>query len=319
VTHSAASDARKDDRTAQSARHAALRREGRRPDCARQSQKARHTLATRGPGRFLCELANLRPGQDSLRRFKRLFHDVIPPHTPAFAVETVPFRDRRVSAHEDATANEGPDDPTSQVSRSKRRREARIEATAHALKTRKYAAHAGQASRLTTPVAMSVSAEASQNSTGPGIPQLKLIEPEAQEAQWIWHLRQMLRRVWEQPDRWTREWGAHLLLLTTYAEAKWRHVSILGIDGPLPEPTPFEQALMYLVNMADRARVCQNSDCAAPYFFAARRSQKYCSTACALPAQREFKRRWWAEHGAKSVERRSHRGDRIRRTRKRRS
>jgi len=40
-----------------------------------------------------------------------------------------------------------------------------------------------------------------------------------------------------------------------------------------------------------------NPDCKAPYFFARRRSQKYCRDLCALPSQKEFKRRWCAEHG----------------------
>jgi len=59
----------------------------------------------------------------------------------------------------------------------------------------------------------------------------------------------------------------------------------------------FEIALCYCLHSVDRLRVCQNHECNAPYFFAKRRSQKYCSDICALPAQREFKRRWWAEHG----------------------
>jgi hypothetical protein len=51
------------------------------------------------------------------------------------------------------------------------------------------------------------------------------------------------------------------------------------------------------VQIADRMRYCPNPTCPAPYFIARRRSQKYCSDDCALPAQRELKRAWWKEHG----------------------
>jgi len=88
-----------------------------------------------------------------------------------------------------------------------------------------------------------------------------------------------------------------LLLLTTRTGAGIGQLSLLGFDGPFQRRTLFEQALLHLVREANRARYCQNPDCPAPYFFAARRSQKYCSDICALPAQREFKGRWWVEHG----------------------
>ncbi len=61
---------------------------------------------------------------------------------------------------------------------------------------------------------------------------------------------------------------------------------------------PFVLVLLRALHIADRLRVCPNGGCPAPYFIAKRRSQKYCSEACALPAQREFKRAWWTEHGA---------------------
>ncbi len=60
----------------------------------------------------------------------------------------------------------------------------------------------------------------------------------------------------------------------------------------------FAQVLLRAFEIADRMRRCPNPDCPAPYFIAQRRSQKYCSDACALPAQREFKRDWWREHGS---------------------
>lgn len=59
----------------------------------------------------------------------------------------------------------------------------------------------------------------------------------------------------------------------------------------------FAQVLLRAFEVADRMRRCPTPNCPAPYFIAQRRSQKYCSDACALPAQREFKRTWWREHG----------------------
>jgi hypothetical protein len=36
--------------------------------------------------------------------------------------------------------------------------------------------------------------------------------------------------------------------------------------------------------------------CVTPYFIKYRPQQQFCSEECALPAQRESKRRWWSEH-----------------------
>jgi hypothetical protein len=79
------------------------------------------------------------------------------------------------------------------------------------------------------------------------------------------------------------------------------------IDVRLAPPRPFEQALTYLLNSAKRMRHCKNPECPAPYFFADRRNQKYCSEVCALPEQRAFKRRWWQQNGKKWRENRDRR------------
>lgn len=64
------------------------------------------------------------------------------------------------------------------------------------------------------------------------------------------------------------------------------------------ELDPFAQVLLRAIDVSDRMHRCPNSECPAPYFIARRLSQKYCSDACAQPAQKEFKRRWWREHGS---------------------
>lgn len=118
-------------------------------------------------------------------------------------------------------------------------------------------------------------------------------EKKAAEAR-ILELRNLVRKVWIQADLRTKRYGVFLLW-------KW---SMFGLDwveneipSGLPSYSPFEKAILLLTDAAEFARYCGNPECFTPYFFASRRNQKYCSDACAKPAQREFKRRWWTEHG----------------------
>jgi hypothetical protein len=108
---------------------------------------------------------------------------------------------------------------------------------------------------------------------------------------WLGWVGVLLPMIWDTPDLRVRE-SMILRLLRTMPD------SLLWLIQPTRYiPGPFEQVLVHFLKAADRARHCNNPDCVAPYFFAKRRSQKYCSDACALPSQREFKRQWWAEHG----------------------
>jgi len=59
----------------------------------------------------------------------------------------------------------------------------------------------------------------------------------------------------------------------------------------------FAQVLVRAIDVAPLMRSCPNPTCPAPHFIAARKSRRYCSDACALPAQREWKRIWWRAHG----------------------
>lgn len=54
-----------------------------------------------------------------------------------------------------------------------------------------------------------------------------------------------------------------------------------------------------LLQNSDRLGICasRKDRCSTPYFLKYRPQQEFCSAACAQPRQREFKRRWWAEHG----------------------
>ena len=246
---------------------------------------------------FLEDLANLRPDKAALKnRFIRKFSRFIPvQQTAGTAVETAPFRDRQRALEEAGVAPPVDSPDANKLARRTRRRMAYGEAPL----AREDGEIAETIPDVSVPPDRSQDTEAAHDwhparRLGP----LRRLGPEEQGANHVWRLRQLLRHVWDQPDKRTREWGIFLLLLTTRGEAGSGHITLLGFPGPLPPPTPFEEALLHFVDIGDRARHCQNPECAAPYFFAARRSQKYCSGDCARPAQQESKKRWWDEHGS---------------------
>jgi hypothetical protein len=83
---------------------------------------------------------------------------------------------------------------------------------------------------------------------------------------------------------------------------RWSEVLCTEADDPakmwaISDADAFAQILLRAIDVAARMRNCANPTCPAPHFIAARKSQRYCSDACALPAQRESKRIWWVENG----------------------
>jgi hypothetical protein len=118
-----------------------------------------------------------------------------------------------------------------------------------------------------------------------------------------------LRKAWRASAGRERDWYLADAESISHREREWltgeteqgRHrIALDRFKEPPPHPTPLEAALAYFRRSADRALYCPNPDCPAPYFFATRKGQKYCSSVCALPSQREAKRRWWNENRAKS-------------------
>lgn len=98
-----------------------------------------------------------------------------------------------------------------------------------------------------------------------------------------------------------------------------REIQFWGIRvEPPPQPTHFERLVYTLQRLGRRARHCENSDCQWPYFFASRRTQRYCSNACAVPAQREAKRRWWDSNREEQLRKRRETRGSSRQSKKRR-
>jgi hypothetical protein len=140
----------------------------------------------------------------------------------------------------------------------------------------------------------------------------RLSKNEELETELIPYLRTLFRAAWTEPDRRNLEWAcANLrLALARNTELLWwpRQDGLFAWHGnkskrlrlahaPLDE-LPITKAFEYLVKNSSNARSCANRDCPAPYFFAVRHSQRYCSEKCAQSGQKASKRKWWTEHGA---------------------
>jgi hypothetical protein len=132
-----------------------------------------------------------------------------------------------------------------------------------------------------------------------------------------------LRLAWDAPDLRTREWAIFKARLTYHElesgivrleglfrmqqetqEGTWEEHARLSEEIRAakllpPALTSFERVCYHFQRSAERARRCANPECAAPFFFAKRHTQKYCSPECSDPAQVEQKRLWWRENRSK--------------------
>jgi hypothetical protein len=130
--------------------------------------------------------------------------------------------------------------------------------------------------------------------------------------------RDLIRRAWKETDRRGKDWYWIRLRIKFHewstSRQYWRDHPVPRVhegDGTekddywklLDQPPPiteFEATVFYFQEViADRAKVCGNPDCPAPYFIAVKRWQKFCSEKCAGPVNREQKRRWWHENKGK--------------------
>jgi len=69
----------------------------------------------------------------------------------------------------------------------------------------------------------------------------------------------------------------------------------------VPPLTAFEQVMYRFQQLLPQARLCANSECENPYFFASGR-RKFCSGICARTGQKKYKLTWWNEKGKKRRE-----------------
>jgi hypothetical protein len=156
----------------------------------------------------------------------------------------------------------------------------------------------------------------------------EIAEPCASGRSWLETLswaQFYLRRAWDAPDERHRKWYLHEMrrdyresvVMASFAgvpasETPHGHIFSLvpgvgtdtqRVDKRLidpPPPTAFEAAVSYFQErIGDRAKHCGHVDCPAPYFIAEKRWQKFCTEACAGPANRESKRKWWHDNKAK--------------------
>jgi hypothetical protein len=101
-----------------------------------------------------------------------------------------------------------------------------------------------------------------------------------------------IRRAWIEEDDRRFDWYLRHILIT-YEQGALTIVP----DDPPERATAFDSAIVHLRRYRSRALRCKNPECQAPYFFAKEKAQKFCGGDCALPTQRESKRKWWADHG----------------------
>ena len=128
---------------------------------------------------------------------------------------------------------------------------------------------------------------------------------------WLLPLRMAVRAIWRTPDRRARDWGIFRISQDLFSRRDHRPLyvppnSMSDELSALRLPTACEQLLLHLMRLSDQTRFCANEECPAPYFFALRKNQRYCTPECAKRAQRETKLQWWKKNGNRwRAERRS--------------
>lgn len=151
-----------------------------------------------------------------------------------------------------------------------------------------------------------------------------------ERAEALLKLRDELRKVWRAPmaeketilQAWLGEKPEILdpqqgfAGLEEWAKAAMPLVVSLRRDEPLV-PASLRASLVWGVSSEWRwFAYCANKDCLHPYFLSERKTQRYCSEDCAEPSQKNFKLRWWAEHGNKWRQERKKKSRRPSRRRK---
>lgn len=116
---------------------------------------------------------------------------------------------------------------------------------------------------------------------------------------WVFEIQAWMREGWREPDWRVR---AHIVfwLLMYVAPNPSSKLRPRGSIRPDQPPTLFERSLFdHLLRDFSLAKYCANRECPAPYFFAQKVRQKYCSEVCSQPAQRAAKLKYWNSTGKK--------------------
>lgn len=119
-----------------------------------------------------------------------------------------------------------------------------------------------------------------------------------QEGNRLWILRGLLANAWRMPTPWDREIALLNPLYIMLADFHQAHAAqgMKPLEKRIVAAAKVIGVLLKLQRSAERLHFCGNPECPAPYFIA-RSSQKFCSEACAGPAQRAQKKAWWSSHG----------------------
>jgi hypothetical protein len=160
----------------------------------------------------------------------------------------------------------------------------------------------------------------------------ELWEDEGQALEVLRQMRILLRAFWKAADKRSRGWYIHQArayhrrfmiqrerkaelqqvqneLLTAdgkdqreraFASLSWLYAEFDQMLFAAPAENPIERALFKLQERAEKPsmapRVCNNPECPRPYFFANKKSRRYCSPECAHEGAKASKRDSWDRH-----------------------
>ncbi len=106
----------------------------------------------------------------------------------------------------------------------------------------------------------------------------------------------LIRTIWGSPVE-RRKQGIVKILTLILKMTFTTPIGDLQNEGAPWLANTFE-VLLDSVKLVEKMAVCENPECATPYYFSKRNGQKLCgSDVCVGWAQRQAKAKWWASHG----------------------
>jgi hypothetical protein len=129
-------------------------------------------------------------------------------------------------------------------------------------------------------------------------------------AQSFFEVQHTVREIWEGKRQGDEERLVNIGLGLTYPRPEYKDLgtswSPLQVgwseSGFRLAPRDLNDLVwLTLLQHSSHLAICANREggCVTPYFLRRKPAYKYCSDACAKPAQRAFKLQWWNEHGEK--------------------